>query len=640
MSQSNSAPEISDDAGQLPKEDKIILDDTVEAIPDALAADLQQDDEADNTEEVVAEPVAVTDAEPPVDPAKELADDPVIDKAVDEIIAADADRVLDAEDEARDREREPIEPKKAESPIGAFLRRMWANPLARWGIFGGAFVLALVLAAVPTTRYFILNTAQVRASLEVTVLDSGTLQPLKNVTVRAANADAKTDSDGFARLEKVKLGKTNLIIEKRAFSPISRPVTIGWGSNKQGEHKVIAVGTQYTLYARDFLSGKPIERVEAASGDGNASSDADGKIVLTLDTANQEDSAQLNIQISADGYRDETVHITVNNREAQDVGLVPAKKHVFVTKRSGTYDVYAIDVDGKNEKRVVSGTGTERDDVAIVPHPSENIFAYVATRENTRNASGYLLSTIYVVDIDANDIMKIDQSEQIQIIGWSDNRLVYAKIAAGASGTDPKRHRLMSFNNDDYADTKELASANSFNDVLLADGKVYYAPSNIFNEADPAVYAASADGSTQQKILDKEAYALMRTEYEKLSINANNEWYTYTLGSPLATIGQAPSVREGRVYADSPDKKFSLWSDRRDGKGVLLSYERSNRQETVLVERGGLKLPVYWLSENYIIYRVADGRETADYVLNLEGGEPRKITDVTDASGLTRWFYF
>lgn len=663
MSNPDGVPEIPD----TPQDDsKITLDDNVEALNAKIAAEIHEELDApveievisvDSSESVevageepadssevseASEPTNEADKPASVDPADKIASDPVIDKAVDEIRASDSDKLLDAEDEERERENQPAQKDKAETPIGVFLRKVWANPASRWGVIIGSFLLLCALAVIPNSRYFILNTAQVRASLEVTVIDNTTLQPLKNVTVRAAGAEAQTNSDGFAKLEKIKLGRTELSIEKRAFSPITRTLTIGWGSNKQGEQRVIAVGTQYTLYVRDFMSGKAIERAEAASGDGNASSDNEGKIILTLDTADQEDYSQLNIKISADGFRTETVNITVNNREAQSVDLVPARKHVFVTKRSGKYEVYSINVDGKNEERVVSGMGNERDDLALVPHPTKNLFAYVATRENTRNSSGYLLSTVYVVDMDnGNDIVKIDQSEQVQVLGWSeDDRLIYAKIAAGASGTDPKRHRIVSFNSNDYSDTKEIASANSFNEVLMAGNRVYFAPSNIFNEAESAVYMTKSDGSDKQKILDKEAFALVRVGHDRLAINADNTWYDYNLGSPQAGSGQAPSSRNGWLFTDSPNKQFSLWVDSRDGKGVLLNRNLSTGDDSLLVERGGLRLPVYWLRDNYIIYRVADGRETADYVLNLDGGEPRKITDVTDSAGLSRWYYF
>ena len=166
------------------------------------------------------------------------------------------------------------------------------------------------------------------------------------------------------------------------------------------------------------------------------------------------------------------------------------------------------------------------------------------------------------------------------------------------------------------------------------------APSNIFLESKPAVHVINPDGSNQQTILDKEAFSIVCSAYDTLYLGAGNEWYRYVLDAGIAALNQSPSSMEGRLYTDNTDRKFSLWVDKRDGKGVLIRYDRAVNQENTLVERGGLNLPVYWLNEKYIIYRVADSKETADYVLNLEGGEPRKIIDVTDTSGISRWFYY
>lgn len=52
--------------------------------------------------------------------------------------------------------------------------------------------------------------------------------------------------------------------------------------------------------------------------------------------------------------------------------MAPSRKHVFISKRSGTYDVYKVDVDGKNEEKVLSGTGSERPDaIALSIHPTK-----------------------------------------------------------------------------------------------------------------------------------------------------------------------------------------------------------------------------------------------------------------------------
>lgn len=650
MSKIKSAPEIADQNSAELDAEEINLEDNNEA---TLSNEL-----VDDLERVESRPTEET-AEPSLDTAKEVSeipsndtnvsnlDDKETDEAINEIVAEEADTVLDAEDRARDDFNDeviPVEPQKQDGRIKAFFKSIWKNPKSRWAIISSFVIIVLALALIPNTRYFLLNTARVRASVELKVIDSNTLQPLKNVTVKVSNVEVKTDNEGVAKLENVLLGKSKLKIEKRAFEEQEKDIIVGWGSNPLGEFNVKAVGSQYTFFIKDYLSGKAVSKAEVTSGDGNAISDDDGKAVLVLDTAELDDSTQVEVNIIADGYRVETQKMAVNNKESQSAEMVPSKKHTFVSKRSGSYDLYTIDVDGKNETKIMTGSGFEREDMALITHPSNDSVAYVATRENVRNQSGYLLSTLYVVNTSNGESVKIDQSEQIQVIGWSDEgRLVYVKIAAGASGSDPKRHRLISFNTnqDDLSDSKELASSNSFNDVIMANNIIYYAPSNIFQEESaPGVYSIKPDGNEQKAILDKEAFSIVRTDYDTLYLSSNDQWYSYTIGSPLATSSSPPGTEDSRIYVDNIYNKFSLWLDERDGKGVLLSLDKTNNKEQTLTDRGGLKHPIYWLNDKSIVFRVADGRETADYVLSTEGGEPQKISNVTDSSGISRWYYF
>ncbi|MBA2279537.1 hypothetical protein H0V99_03825 [Candidatus Saccharibacteria bacterium] len=622
-----------------------------EELDEAGETELAESDEADglvNTDETEdAEGIGQEEpAEQPIpeDNEANVLEDAVTDKAIDDIVAEESDKLLDADDLEKALDEEEVEPKSPQKGrLRNFFRSIWANPAGRWGVISSVIILLLAVIVVPYSRYFVLNTVGVRSSLQVRVIDGGTMQPLKNVKVSAARVSGQTDSDGQVKLENLRLGRTKLLIEKRAFSSSEQFIIVGWGSNPIGDFTVSAVGSQYTFYVKDYLSDKPLENVEATSGDGNASADNEGKIVLTLDTGEEADDAEISVDLSAKDYRTETVKLTVSNKEAQSVNMVPDRKHVFVSKRSGKYDVYTAHIDGKNETKIVPGTGLERDDITLVSHQQDNIAAFVASRENVRNGSGYLLSTLYVVDTKDGELVKIDQSEQIQIVGWSKvGQLVYVKIAAGASGSDPKRHRLMSFNNKDYTDVKELASSNSFNDVMMVADKVYYAPSNIFQEnTATGLYVADPDGANLKTILDKEVYNIFRSSYDILDISTGASWYTYTIGSAEgAKVGTAPSSQYSRVFADNPSNNFSLWVDTRDGKGVLLNYDKSTKNEITIANRSGLKTPVYWLNEKYIIYRINDGKETADYVLNTDGGEARKIGDVTDTNGVDRWFYY
>jgi hypothetical protein len=578
-----------------------------------------------------------TKPKPPVQSEEEtVPDDSKTVEAIEDIAAKDSDAILAAEDAvAKAFEPKPVSRKEK---FKKFLRRWWDNPKARWATIIGTVLLIVAVILTPLTRYFILNAVGIRSSSSLTVLDDSTGLPLKNVQVTLAGQTNTTDQDGKAKLSHLKLGSTNLVIQKTAFATQNKKVTLGWGSNPLGSFTLKAVGAQYSFVVQDWLSGKPLEKAEAISGDANAQSDKDGKILLTVDTAGDD---KLTVTVKAQDYRDETFDIPLTDKDSRTIKMVPVRKEVFVSKRSGKYDLYKIDVDGKNEEIVLKGTGFESGDIALVPHPTAEEAALVSTRDNAHNKDGYLLSTLSLINLKDNSMISLGQSERIQIVGWISNRLVYVQVAAGASAANPKRNRLMSY---DYKteEKKELASSNSFNDVLIASDNIYYAPASyLANQGNIYLFKVNADGTNQQTILNKEVWNIMRAGYDEFNLSVGQDWYKYKLGDQTATkLSAQPNDLKNRVYADSPDKKRSLWADNRDGKGVLLAYNIDEKTDKVLRTQSGLKYPVRWLTNNTVIYRVQTSQETADYVLNIDGGEPKKIKDVTDIVGLAQWYYY
>lgn len=594
---------------------------------------------------VPKEPVKPNPDTPPTDTPKNLAtkkegptpeDDPKTAKAVDDIVAHESDELLKAEDEKLAEAFRPAEKLTRWQKVKRFLHNWWGNPRARWITIGVILLLLAIIAVVPPSRYFVLNTAGVRASLSVQVLDESTFQPLKNVEVSAHGVSALTNTDGQAKLEKVKLGATELKIDKRAFAPITKKVTVGWGSNPQGEFQLTPVGAQYSFVVTDYLSGKGVAKIEAISGEASALSDENGKIKLTID----EPPDDIEVTIKGDDYREESFTISAATKDERAVSLVPGRKEVFVSKRDGKFDLYKIDIDGKNEERVLAGTGTEREDIALISHPKKEVVAMVSTREGKRNSDGYLLSTLTLVDLTNNSAKALVTSERIQLVDWVDDRLIYVQVAAGASAANPKRQRLMSYHHEDGTNN-ELATSNTFNDVLVAANKVYYAPSGAHQAGGASFLRANADGSARLAILSKEAWNLFRTTYDHITVAVPSEWYDYRLDDQKPTkLSGEPANLTSRIYVDSPDGKKSLWVDSRDGKGVLLVYDINGKEDKTLRTQSGLKNPLRWLSNHTIIYRIHTDQETADYALSLNGGDPRKIRDVTNTRGIDQWYHY
>lgn len=571
-------------------------------------------------------------------PTHQTNDDPVVNEAVDVITTKEADEVLAAEDNELAKAFEPNqEPAGFKAKVKAFFKAWWQNPKARYGTLAGLAVIAVVVAVVPQSRYFVLNNVGVRASASVVVIDQSTQQPLKNVEVEVAHQTAKTDSEGKAVVKHIKLGPTEVVIKKRAFSEVSKKVVVGWGSNPYGSFTLNPTGSQYDFVITDFMSSKPITKAEVSAGEATAIADEQGNAVLTVDPG---ENSPLDVTIKAVGYRDEIVSLNLDDKNPSKVSMVPSRKHGFVSKRSGKYDLYSIDVDGKNEKLLLAGTGTERDDIALAPNATENIVAIASTRDNNRNREGFLLTTLNLVNTDSGEKTTITQSEDIKIVDWIGKRIVFVQTVAGASANNPNRMRLISYNIENNTQ-KELASSNHFSDVLSAGGNVYYAPSEA-SSGQTGFFRTNPEGTNRTNLLSKTTYNIFRTKYDHLTVSAmNEEWYDFKLGeNTVSKLSGPPANYQNRAYHDDSERKNSIWTETRDGKGVLLRYDTNTQEDEVLRSQSGLDNPMYWLNDSYVIYRIHTDQESADYVLNLGGGQPRKIGDVTNTTGLGNWYYY
>jgi hypothetical protein len=590
--------------------------------------------EADGSPEQETIPIVEEPAKPPT-PSKNAV---VIDDVIRDIARRDSDDLLEAEDAHKEIELTPVK-RTFGQKVANFFSIWWNVPWLRWPT-----ILLLILGvagvgAYPNTRYYLLNSAGVRVTTSVQVVDDKTEQPLKRVTVTIGDQSGLTDDEGKVSLKGLKLGKLTVAADKRAFAQYKKDHIFGWGSNPLEAIRLTPTGSQYTFIIKDWLSDKPISKVEVSGGlEASALSDADGKAVLNSD--NTEDK-ELAITVKAPDYRDEKISLSVGSKTIQQVKLVPSRKHIFVSKRSGKYDVYKIDADGKNEEKILAGTGNERDDLTLIPQETGSLAAFVSTREGAHNKDGFVLSGLYVIDVNSGDNTKLSLSEQVQVIGWIGDKLIYVQIAEGASGTNPKRHRLISYDTQKN-ESKELAASNYFNDLLIAKGVIYYAPSNSFQESTTAfMYRINADGTGKQSLLDRETWNMFRTDYNKLTVSVQQDWYEYTLGTSKAVkLATNPVTPKNKVYVDSPNGQNSLWVDDRDAKGVLLLYSTKDGKETELVSKVGIKNPIYWLNDKFVVYRVSSGSEIADYILNIEGGEAKKIQDVANTGGIDHWYYY
>lgn len=566
-------------------------------------------------------------------------DDAETDTAIDDLLKEESDTLL-AIDSEKPAVGTPYAVRQKPTWWQKFvsvLQLWWYNKWARWGTIIGFVLLLVAIFAVPYSRYFVLNTVGVRAGASVTILDGATDLPLKNVTVKLGGAQAKTNEQGEAVLTEVRLGSQDMVVTRIAFAELRQPVTVGWGSNPFGELALTATGSQYSFTVTDFLSGKPIEGAEAVSGQASAFADKDGLISLVLD---DPDETGVVVTVGADEYRSDEYVIKADQEAATAVALAPAQPVVYVSKQSGTYDVYRMDVDGKNKKLVLAGTGNENQDIRLVVSADGNRAAISSIRSTARDSAGYPLRSLTVVDLKSGTTKAIDQAQYFSFVNWDDSRLVYQVTYAAPSAATNQRQRLIAYDTADEARTT-LVTTDYFTGFVGMTDYIYYAIAPSDTTQPSGFYRIKSDGSAKQQLLDAQIWGLVRTSVSAIAIETPNGWYDYTLGTSAAQKGNAPTnLYTSRNYTELlAGSGKSLWLDERDGKMVVLLHDKKSGEDKVIVTGNGISLPIRWLSSTAFVYRVQSSAETADYAQSIAGGDPRKLTDVTATIGFTTTLY-
>jgi hypothetical protein len=559
-----------------------------------------------------------------------LVSNPKIDAAVDDIIAKEGDALLAVQDASADvaAERAP-QPHGFWGRIGAFFKAWWQNPWARWTTVIVLFLTAGTVALIPNARYFVLNTAGVRSSVNVIVTDEATHLPLKNVAVTVGGQTAYTDVKGHAQVKNVKLGSQELRIKRLAFASLTRYITVGWGSNPLGQLALKATGLQYHIEVRDYVSDKPLVGAEASNGDLNALADKDGRITLTVSSQNLE---EITIRITKAGYRSEALKLKPTAPSSK-VHLVPAAKEFFVSNASGKYDLYAMDLDGKDKRTILAGTGNENGTIALGVAPAGDWAATVSSRDGARSKDGFLLRGITLVSADGATASTIERAEQIKLIDWIGTKIIYQVTVASASAANNQRNRLISY---DYTTNTrvQLATANQFNGVHSVGGILYYAIAATDPSVSPALMKIRPDGTGRQTLWGKEVWTIVRVGLTTLALQTQDGWFKYltaTGGTP-AKDNTVPDA-SGRQYIDNADRSKAALVDFRDGKGTIIVTATAGGTDTRLAALEGAAYPLRWLNDTTIVFRVVSGSETADYAVSTLGGQPRKVTDLTNTFG-------
>lgn len=510
-------------------------------------------------------------------------------------------------------------------------RCWWTNKPVRYGTIGGVIVLIGIIFLIPGTRYASLNLVGVRGSVQLMVLDKTSGQPLQNVQVQLDGTVQKTSQKGVAVLNGIKLGTQEVAVRKDAFASEQIEVMVTMGRTEVPDVSLRPIGSQYTFVVTDYVSGKPITGAKITSaGDASANVNKKGEALLTLTATND---GHIPITVSSESYRSEKKLITPGNHETQNVTLVPAAQHVFASNQSGVLGIYAIDIDGKNRKELLSPVDiVGQQSVQLRTNSGATLSALVSKKDAVKNKDGYILDALSILTVSSATNKTIDRGEDIQIIDWSGDELVYTVVVSGASAANAQRSKLFSYNTRTDKKT-QLAATNYFVGAIVIGDIAYYATSSTDPGQSSALLQIGLDGKNRQLLSRGSMWSLYRSSYTNIALQNEAGWQNYdTKIHKLSTLSM-PQYEHYR-FETSPDATKTAYVQQRDGKGVLVVSDLQRNRDVVLTVLPGAET-VRWLTNNVLVYRSSTDREVADYVVSIDSGSAaisaKKVTDAVRA---------
>ncbi|HPD98898.1 MAG TPA: hypothetical protein PKV52_01375 [Candidatus Saccharibacteria bacterium] len=580
------------------------------------------DDTSKSAEKVTDDPPADTKPKPLFDEAGNETDDTV----VDEVIAQEHN--TNTESIAASSSDYTITPPK-QNGIIRFAKAWWNHRILRTVTLLAVFGAVVFIVAFPQARYYVLNTVGVRASAQFRVVDVISGRPIKNVTVSIDDKTAKSDEEGLVKINDIKLGPTLINLQKRSFKEEQIPVTIGWGSNPfDGPLELNPTGTTFVFTAKDWLSGSALQNVEVSDGESVALSDENGLAKLTIEPTEKD----IAVTFTYNTYRTETLTIPADTIANEEVLLVPSSQDVFISKRSGKYDIYSRYVDGTQETLLLPGTGTEQSDTHLLPNPKSSVVALVSSRDGLRNESGSMTSSVYLLDTTTKQVEKIDtsSSERVRLIGWDGDTVVFVKTATNQLADKGSTQTIVAY---DAAkkEVHEVATASNFTDVRLIKDAVYYVLPVSDGSQSKGLTKSSLNNNEKKVLLAKNIWAVYRITNDTLQISAEgDEWYELTLeNGSIKQLEGAPAVPKNITYTSNPITTDVAWLEERDGKTVLLVSSSNANDSKEITKQSGINYPIRWLNSTTILYTVATAGETADYIVSTTNGQVKKVGDVT-----------
>lgn len=591
------------------------------------------------------------DSLPKLDTANTLPDEP----GLPELRNAEAPQLAPKQDDisevdlqeaaAATEETEDDESSTAPVPITSPPKRHFWQRRKFW--FRTIFFLVVVTAFTwflsPQVRFFIVNLFGLRGTITInttTLPDSG--QPsalLKNVTVTLNKQPWSTDANGRL-VAKVLYGTYTIEAKKMGYSTVNKSVVVDFdpffhllGDKNETAQQTMtlqlkAVGIPVAFKVQDWLTGDPITIGAYSVGQIVAKPNNQGIVSFTLPAT---DDKTATVKVAFGGtYLDKQFTVPLDGTQ-RTLTFVPEGKDYFISKRGGTPALYSSDLDGSNAAQFMAPSSNETSAMQIAINPAQTYGLLASTQAGIHDSQGNLLQQLFVIDLSNKNMTVVDQGQWFNFVDWQGNTLVYT-VSERKPGAAQNTQRLASV---DTTNSKraDLATAATFGAVRVALDNVTYQRNAAAGDStagnNPELRVVPYRGGTEKSL----GYTVQQVAQPDPSLfdfqTSDGVWHEYNVNTAQSKTVAAPqNPARAYVAAAGPDGQNRVALDTVDGKPTLIVKNVGSGQEKQLYTAPGVGGPIRVL-DGQVIFRIIDNTQTADYVISLSGGQPKKIGDVT-----------
>lgn len=512
--------------------------------------------------------------------------------------------------------------------------------------FSLIFLLILGLALawfIRPSRLFIVNSLGLRGEVKVTTTtlpeEGQQSAVLKKVTIEINSAPWETDDHGLMTA-KLPYADTKIVAKKAGYETVERQVMVDFdpffylmGGRQHDETErdmklqLKAVGLPVKFQVKDWLTGDPIAAGAFSVGEVVAKPDGQGLVHITIPAT---DEKVIKVKALFGGkFQDKEFDIKLDGSQPI-ITFTPLGKTYFMSNKNGGLGVYASNIDGQNVTEIVAPSPIETAAMNIAISPNGKYGILASTRDGKRDAQGTLQQQLYVVDLSNKKLTPVDQGQWFAFADWAGDTLVYTVGERTAAGQTQRISSIDATNNKRTDITNGVAS---FGAVRVAFGNVLYQVNALAGSPsagnNPEQRVASVKGEHQKSIGTK-VQQLSQVDPERFVFQTGDgAWQEYNANKGQIKPSSAPGTTS-RVYlsATTADGQNRVAIDRVDGKPAIIARSSAGGQEKTLYTAAGIKGP-FRIVDDVIIFRVADGTQTADYAMSIRGGTPKKMSDVT-----------